>query len=336
MAAPLSGITIVETTAVDAPVAVAIAASFCAKIAGGLGANICLASETAVRHGWPAPLRIFLDDGKTIMDDRSAIEPVDATITDRATVDNISFPQVPIAVAVSTMSSRMHDLPQSEFTLAARTGVLDMIGDPDRAPLMLPGHQPAFAAGLAAFTGLAAALFRRRLQPDYCERIDANIEDVLLWLNWKSILGESWGVETPTRKGRLTEWPILRCADGWAALVFRDVDWPALKQLLSDVRLDEPRFESREGRQAHRGELFDIIEEAFAHYDRAELMRRSLALRLPIGPVIEPQELPTDPQYAARGVFEKMRLPDGTEHQMPRLPVFWHRPVLSAEVGNAA
>lgn len=326
MSAPLSGITIIEATGVNTPPAVAIAAGFCAKLAAGLGATVLLSAELARRPGLPDPLRAFLDKGKMVGARDEVAQSADAAIGDARAVDRLGDSSPPILVALGAANTAPQQGLETEFSLAARTGVLDMIGDPDRAPLPLPGHQPAFAAGLAAYTGLAAALLRRRLDSSYRERVDANIEDVLLWLNWKSVLGESWGVETPTRKGRLTEWPILRCADGWAALVYRDVEWPALKRLVDDSRLDEQRFESREGRHEYRAELFDIVEAAFARFSRAELTRRSLELRLPIGPVLEPHELLTDAQYMSRNIFERLTLGDGTTRPVPRLPVIWHKP----------
>src|SRR3546814_17646150 len=44
--------------------------------------------------------------------------------------------------------------------ILAIEGLLDIIGDPTREPLKLGGHQCAYTAGLAAFTGLVAALAR--------------------------------------------------------------------------------------------------------------------------------------------------------------------------------
>lgn len=326
MAAPLSGINIIEATSVQAPPAVAIAAGFCAKLAAGLGANVIISPDLAARPGFPSALRAFLDDRKQLGCDNSTWESAGAVIADSPTINGITGARPAVLVALKAENSDGCAELQTEFTLAARTGVLDMIGDPDRAPLPLPGHQPAFAAGLAAYTGLAAALFRLRLEPTYSERVDANIEDVLLWLNWKSVLGERWGVETPTRKGRLTEWPILRCADGWAALVFRDVEWPALKRLIDNPRLEDPRFATREGRGENRAELFAIVEAAFSRLDRAELTRRSLELRLPIGPVLEPQELFSDPQYRERNVFEFLNVSGDVSRPVPRLPVIWRSP----------
>lgn len=324
MAAPLSGVTVVEATAIDAAPSLAISAGFCAKLAASLGAKVVLSSGLAARAGLPVALRAFLDMDKMVVDGTSW-NGVDAVIADAATLDGLVEAPAAVLIALSASKTGKAEF-QTEFTLAARTGMLDMIGDPDRAPLPLPGHQPAFAAGLAAYAGLAAALFRCRLEPDYRERIDANIEDALLWLNWKSVLGKSWGLDTPTRKGRLTEWPILRCADGWAALVFRDVDWAALKRLVDDPRLDQPRFESREERSTHRAELFDIVEEVFARFDRETLLRRSQALRLPIGPVLGPEELLSDPQYVSRNVFQTLSLLNGTKGHVPRIPVIWRDP----------
>ena len=51
--------------------------------------------------------------------------------------------------------------PVSEFTILALGGLLHMVGEPERKPLRLGGHQASYAAGLTAFTGLTAALAAR-------------------------------------------------------------------------------------------------------------------------------------------------------------------------------
>ena len=45
--------------------------------------------------------------------------------------------------------------------MLALGGLLHMVGEPERKPLRLGGHQASYAAGLTAFTGLTAALAAR-------------------------------------------------------------------------------------------------------------------------------------------------------------------------------
>lgn len=327
MTKPLAGVTLAEVTSMVAPTSVAIAAAFCGRLAADLGATVTIEPDLAARPLFPAGLRAFVDKGKRVeAADRAR---VNAIIADRASIEAAaeagaaecwSSPPVMVAIAASR---DVNESGESEYTLSARTGVLDLIGDPRRAPLPLPGHQPAFAAGLAAYTGLAAALFAKTREDGPADRVDVVVEECLTWLNWKAILSESWGLPVPTRQGRLTEWPVLRCADGWVALVYRETDWSALCKLIGDPRLEDIRFDSRDGRTANRVELLEIIEHGLKKFKRRELMRRALDLRLPIGPILEPTDLLKDPQYQVRGVFEMLRLPSGESSPVPRLPALW-------------
>lgn len=51
---------------------------------------------------------------------------------------------------------------------------------------------------------MAAATFRVAQAPGTRERVDVNILDTLLWLNWKSVLSATWHRPPPRRQGRLS------------------------------------------------------------------------------------------------------------------------------------
>ena len=160
-------------------------------------------------------------------------------------------------------------IPASEFTVLALGGVLNMIGEPDREPLRLGGHQAAYAAGLSAFTGLVAALCgAARATP---EVVRVSLLETAVWLNWKNVATVATGGEAPGRTGRAADWPVLRCADGWVALVYQDADWPAIRELANnDPRLADPAFATAAGRRSRAGEIASIIERYLANMTRAE------------------------------------------------------------------
>ena len=59
----------------------------------------------------------------------------------------------PIEIAAFPVEMDAASRPVSEFTLLALSGLLHMVGEPERKPLRLGGHQASYAAGLTAFTG---------------------------------------------------------------------------------------------------------------------------------------------------------------------------------------
>src|SRR5262249_45427094 len=152
----------------------------------------------------------------------------------------------------------------------ALSGVMDLIGEPEREPLKPGGHQLAYTAGLAAYTGIAASLCRDR--DATCEVIDVSLLDAAIWLNWKSAAMGVLGKAAPSRAGKEADWPIVRCLDGWIAVVYQDGDWSALRDLIGDPKLVEPRFATREGRKQHAGELLACFEAAFRHLPRQAVL----------------------------------------------------------------
>ncbi|MBJ3777073.1 CoA transferase [Acuticoccus mangrovi] len=218
------------------------------------------------------------------------------------------------SVRVALLPEGSPDIPMSEFTLMAATGLLDLIGDPAREPLRLPAGQLARAAGLAAFTA-AAGLIRGGVAGS----AHVSLLDVGLWLNWKSfVLARETG-RAPHRLGRGAEWQVLACRDGFIGLVYREQDWDAVKALVGDPRLDDPGFDLRADRKARSAEIVAIVEERIADRTRADIMAFASAHRIPLGPVLTTAEVIDDPHSVARGAFVKA---EGA--LLPRLPVLWN------------
>lgn len=216
-------------------------------------------------------------------------------------------------VAVSLKPAGSDAGPASAFTIMASAGVLDVIGDPDRAPLRLPGAQLDLSAGLAAYTALAGLLVGGGGEAS------VSLLDVAIWLNWKNIVMAHVNGQSPSRKGRGAEWQTLRCKDGWVALVYREGDWAAVKRLIGDPALDVPALDERGVRRRNAKWIADCAEKAFSTMTRDEIGAFARANRVPLGPVQLPGELFDDLQYRDRGFFDET-----ADVPMPRLPVLWN------------
>jgi len=203
--------------------------------------------------------------------------------------------------------------PSSELTVLAIGGLLQMVGEPDREPLRLAGHQGAYSAGLAGYLAMNAAL----LCPRHRVRAAVAVVDVVKWINWKARLPGS-----PTsRQGADAEWQVVEAADGHVALVFQAADWPQLRSLVGDVRLDEPQFATAALRKRHRAELMTLLREWSVTLRKARLFELAQERRIPIGPVLSPSELLEDPQYIERRVVSRVIHPSLGVLPMPRAPV---------------
>ena len=335
MRRPLAGLTIADFYGPDTHLPLRLAGALAGRVAADLGARV-LRFEPAGGD----PLRkmppfiagtgislAFLNAGKeTILCEH--VEPermfggADALITDASVSMGAGAP--PITAILSLFKPGAEHGPASEFTLMALGGLLDMVGDPEREPLKLAGHQAAYAAGLAAFTGIAAALCRAPVDGRFpSQTIEVSLLDTVIWLNWKSVPSADASGSSPTRMGAAAEWQVLRCADGFAALVYQENDWAQLKALIGDPRLDAACFADRAGRLLRGRELAEIIEARFLRLTRRELHGLAFAHRLPIGPVWSPQELLADEQNLSRDFLKSVEVEGGDSIAMPRLPVIW-------------
>jgi crotonobetainyl-CoA:carnitine CoA-transferase CaiB-like acyl-CoA transferase len=324
---PLQGLRIAELYSPAAWVGVRLAGALAGRMLADFGALVSVVQPPpgdVLRRLPPftaaggSAAFAFLSAGKQVIEPGAEWEGQDGLIIDAGGFDALRGPQRTAATAVLSMApDTMHG---SEFTALALSGVLDLVGDPEREPLRLGGHQAAYSCGLSAFTGLLAALCVRDAAP---RTVRVNLLDTLLWINWKSVIGAQGGGGA-SRQGPAAEWQVVGCADGWLALVYQEADWGALTALVGDPALQEARFATAAARRANGREVAERLAAGLGHYTREEIRALALAQRLPLGPVWSLTELLEDRHYLERGVFFPARLPDGTPGMLASLPVVWN------------
>lgn len=345
MKRPYEGLSVVEAVTGPPGGALRLAAAMTGRIFADLGAQVSQVEETtALPPGeGPSPWRVrnhslarFLSTRKSTVhinpEDREslrrAVRGADIAILDHKTHRTLGANELPGNIALLSLFGGRHaasDIPASEFSIAALGGLLNMIGDPGRKPLKLGGHQEAYALGLSAFCGLAV-LAARQETTAAPRTVTANLLDTVLWLNWKSVPLDSGAPVPAGRAGASAEWIVLRCSDGWMALVYQQWDWSRLCDLVGDDRLRQSKFTLRQGRLEHALELARIVETVFLTRTRKEIHEQASSLRLPLGPVWDPIEVIEDPHNIERALFEELPLIAGERSPVcaPRLPVLWN------------
>lgn len=324
---PLKGIRIVEAPDSSAPLHIRLAISMAGKIAHELGADVAVLEPDAgdpIRKLPPflkgaegrSALFEFLTGQKRFIPRRGKSDAsrffanADVLLVD----ESVRLPEGATAVVISTFGRHQLELkgPASELTIMAMSGVLHLIGEQAGEPFRLPGHQPSYAAGLAAFLALTAVL----LSPK-SDIADVSVLDALLWVNWK-IVCDPLLEKTPTEKGA-REWQAIPAIDGHVALVYMERDWLALVELIGDDRLREPCFATRQARLDNLDALMDVLRPWFAVRRKAEIYREAQRRNIPLGPVWTIPDLLRDAQYLERDFLAAT--PAGV---MPRLPVMWN------------
>lgn len=342
MKRPLQGIRVVEVASGACPLPLRIAMSFAGRMAVDLGATVVkvgLGADDPIHAvapfvGTTSALGAFLDAGKTwqvaspSMFEIPTADTPDIVFCDDVVLASYGLGHHPAVKSVLSLNSSgaPAGMVSSEFTVMASTGLLDLVGDPDREPLRMGGHQLAYASGLSAYSGAIAALAERSKNELNApgEVVRVPMADVGVWLNWKSVATSSWSSAGRVRLGRDAEWQVIRCADGWIALVFLEADWPVLRDFIDDERLREPRLDDRNERRRNARMVAAVIEERFQHLTRRQLKDLALSKRLPLGPVWTPLELEQDPQNLQRQFFSRVRDTRGASLLMPRLPILWN------------
>jgi crotonobetainyl-CoA:carnitine CoA-transferase CaiB-like acyl-CoA transferase len=361
---PLARFTILEVNDTGVPLCLRLATSLAAKIAADLGAQVLKIEPPGgdpVRRAPPflpqgeSALFQFVNASKRslVLDlagerGRSAL----AALADKA--DAVLFEEPAsiapllregasstVEIAAFPVEMDAANRPVSELTIQALGGLMHMIGEPERKPLKLAGHQASYAAGLTAFTGLSAILAAREMgqRPP---RVRVSLAEVMQWVNWKAASGAEAGGVSPGREGRGSEFQVVPCRDGHVAVVYTVTQWPATRALIGDRRLEDEKFTTRAGRRRHIAELYEIITPWFAGRTRAEIQSAAQAKGVPFGPVFTPAELLETEQYVARSFLTTMAHPTLGRLLMPQLPVQWNgrsfapRPAPSLEQAELA
>lgn len=361
---PLARFAIVEVNDPSAAPCLRLATSLAGKIAADLGANVLKIEPPGgdmVRRMTPllptgeSALFHFLNTSK-----RSLVLDLDSD-SGRASLqrllgkaDAVLFEEpasiaslaragraTPIEIAAFPIEMDAAARPVSELAVQALGGLMHMIGEPARKPLKLGGHQASYAAGLTAFTGLAAALAAREAG-QRAPAVRVSLAEVVQWVNWKAASGAAATGTSPGREGRNSEFQVVPCRDGHVAVVYTVTQWPALRGLIADPRLEDPKFATRAGRRQHIAELYAILTPWFADKTRVEIGRTAQAKGVPFGPIFTPAELLANEQYLARSFLAEITHPTAGRLLMPQLPVQWNgrsfapRPAPSLEQAELA
>ena len=208
----------------------------------------------------------------------------------------------------------------NEATLFAASGLADLFGDAAGPPLVPSGEWAASTVAYAVLGALASAQALGQLGDADIATVDC--VEALRWVNWKAP-AMAWAGDPVTREGPAADWPVLRCADGFAAFVFTARDWKRLVEMVGDPRLDDDRFERYEDRKKLREEYVSVIAEWASTRTKAELDDLFHEHKIPGASVATPTDLLVDPTLAYRGVFAPADV-DGVDVPVQVAPIRVH------------
>ena len=192
---------------------------------------------------------------------------------------------------------------------SARGGVADRSTPPGQAPTTLPGGLGDAVTGLSLVAGVLAALLHRertgRGQLVATSLLRSGAYCIGMELSTRLGLGRL----APTRHRTHPQNPLLNsyvAQDGrWFWLIGAEADrhWPALIAATGEERLADERFATARGRRRAGEDLMVLLDEAFAQRSRDEWAQRFEEHGVWWTPVNTVEDLLSDPQAAAAGLF---------------------------------
>ena len=133
---------------------------------------------------------------------------------------------------------------------------------------------------------------------------------------------------TANRHGGLSVCPynVYEARDGHIAInCVKEVHWQGLLKIMGREDLaDDPRYASNKARVANMDETDALIEAWSRQHDRADIMARARAHRLPVAAVRDLVEVTNDRHMHERGMLEHLDHPEYGDIVVPTSPLRYH------------
>ena len=194
--------------------------------------------------------------------------------------------------------------PAYDPILQARSGLMDMTGDPGGDPQVLGVPLPDMGSSEHAYGLIMKALFKRQATGEG-SRIDlAMFESSLSWQTFPLTLQASFE-KTLTRRGNTHEFfapvSVYTTLNGYVYFaVGNDQQWKRLVSLEPFQALDLPDYERNQGRIEEKTRLNRSINAITIRFDSEELIRMFASIRVPISKIQSIPEVIRDPLVRPR------------------------------------
>jgi crotonobetainyl-CoA:carnitine CoA-transferase CaiB-like acyl-CoA transferase len=212
----------------------------------------------------------------------------------------------------------------TEITAYAAGGMMSLMGDPAREPLLAAGHQASYQAGLHAFGATLAGLYSVGTI-DVGQRVDIAAMEVMaatLELSLADYLHRGTDVLSHRRGNMIAATlGIYPCADGYLGVHIMARNFPAFARVMGAAWMaEDERFREQRARLIHNDELSAHIFGWAAGVTREEAYRRAAEERCPMAPVLSIPEVLDHPHLRAREAFAEVDDPRAGRLTTPAHP----------------
>ena len=210
-------------------------------------------------------------------------------------------------------------------------GFLYLSGDEGREPLMLPGFQADYLAGLHGYLGVTMALWSRS-ETGEGQHVEVSAIESLASLHQFTTVMQTYGGVVRMRHGNRWEsngdysrYPItlLPCADGYISFaVSTETQWEMLCAMIERPDLlERPEFATFPDRRRRADEIDEILTQWLENKTRAEVFSLAAGTwSVPAAPLSDLADVLNDGQYSERGLWATIDHPVAGQLTHPTVP----------------
>jgi crotonobetainyl-CoA:carnitine CoA-transferase CaiB-like acyl-CoA transferase len=205
------------------------------------------------------------------------------------------------------------DRPGLDQIVQGMSGFMSVTGEPGRGPIRAGIAIADVAAGLFCAIGILTALYERShsgegqwVQTSLMEALLSMMDIHAARYLINGIVPKQVGNEHPTGVPTNT----YKTSDGYVSISIMPRMWPDLCRAIErEDAADDPRFDTREARRAHREECNSMIAEAMARFTTEEMLERLAESDIPSGPVFTMDQTFADPQVKHLDLEQELSSP---------------------------
>jgi crotonobetainyl-CoA:carnitine CoA-transferase CaiB-like acyl-CoA transferase len=211
--------------------------------------------------------------------------------------------------------------PGYDYVIQAQSGLMSITGASDSEPLKVGVAISDVITGLNAANAILAALYHRQ-QTGQGQHLDIALLDSQLAALVNIASNYLVSGQVPPRLGNahpnIVPYQTFAGADSKFILaVGNDGQFRALCKVIDKPEWQtDPRFATNPARVQHRAELIALLEPIFQTQPVETWVSACLAEGIPAGPINDVAGALRDPHVQARGMVQKMTLPNGAEFEM--------------------
>ncbi|MGI9625485.1 MAG: CaiB/BaiF CoA transferase family protein [Longimicrobiales bacterium] len=227
----------------------------------------------------------------------------------------------------------LKDDPGYDPLMQARSGLMDMTGDPDGDPARVGASVVDLGTGMWIGIGVLGALLERDRTGTGSHVTASLLDTSLAWMSYHLTSYLATG-ETPHRLGSsiamIAPYQAFSARDGKVMIsAGNDVIFGRLCQALGLELADNPDFSTNASRVANREPLLKLLSEKTSGHSVSELLGLLMQHAVPAAPIHTVADAATDPQTVASGMLRKTPHPEADDYVDVAMPIRWNglRPV---------